>query len=206
VATRVEEIPPDATSLDRLHENSQNWPVNKVSFYNHLGTLMLDVGGSDLARTLVEESRLAELANHGFIPKDQLHITVLNYANGNRILRSLRQFPTEERSTLLQDIEQTAISLDWSWRPSGQLHAFRRPGRNGGNLKLVMPVDCPRVVDFYDEVDSLLLGAQLARLPMHITVLKKPMDFRESPATSGVIDGFAVERPLSSLGHLALGY
>jgi hypothetical protein len=188
--------------LDRTMEDA--WLINSVNFYSELGTLILDVGDQDLARSLVEKTKLEELIKNGFKPKDEIHITVLNYDNGKRILESLEQLSDQKREDLLQTIERTATNLDWTWRSSGKLYPFRRPGRDGGNLKLVTLVDCPRVVDFYNWIDHLLPDAQLVRHPMHVTLLKRPMDLSGHPDAK--ISGLTVGRPLDSLGHLALGY
>lgn len=184
-----------------IHEDNQ-WPVNSIKFQPEQGTLVLEVGNKNLVRNLLGQSRLEELAGEGFRLARGPHITIMNYGSGSNLLSRIEQYSSAGRAILLRDVERIAGSQDWSWEPTGDIHPFI--GRSRGTLKLIAMVNCPGVVNFYNEIEELLPGVEIERHPMHITLLKKVVGIdtpiEETMATLGL------PRPINSLNHLELGY
>jgi hypothetical protein len=141
-------------------------PIKEINFNRRFGTLVLGLDQDGVLPSLINQPQLDELYEFGFRPKAEFHITVLNFTNGRRI-RSLRGVSHRKK----QDrVEKESQEIDWSWQPTGEFYSYQ--GRQHGSLKMMALVDCPGSEVFYQRLEDKLPGLDLARNPMHITLLE----------------------------------
>ncbi|MEX2006738.1 MAG: hypothetical protein WD877_00980 [Candidatus Saccharimonadales bacterium] len=185
------------TSVEVGRNSESIWPVQGVDFFEERGALLVNVGGHELIDSLIEKPEVEELLAHGFNRKEELHITVLGYENGKRIIDATKHYPDSERQALLYQFGSMANSLRWSWQPTGEIHVLHR--RERGGLKVFSMVECSDAEFFYQYVEITLPGTYLRRQPLHVTLLKKAF---EKNRTNARVGGLAIGRPLISLSHL----
>lgn len=190
-------VPQERILLSQEETAKADWPVREVRFNKDLGIIVVDVDEIGLVNRLVDASDLSRLNKLGFEPKQGLHMTVTNYESGGQIRATLSSLPPKHQEEMLQAIESLAESLDWSWRPSGELQAFR--GRKKKTLKIITRVECPSFDTFYEGLGQLMPSAQFKLYPPHITVLKQPGEV--NGRTPSNIGGLVLGRPLLNLDY-----
>lgn len=190
-------LPQEHILLPQSETTEADWPIHDVRFNRKLGILIVDVDETGLIGRLVEEPGLFELGEHGFQPKQGLHMTVINYENGEQIHRALKSMPLGEQEEMLQAVEDMAESTDWSWRPTGELQPFKGQKKKG--LKIITRVKCPAFDTFYDGLSQLMPTAQFKLYPPHITLLKQPGEISQRMPSS--IGRLVLGRPLLSLNY-----
>lgn len=108
------------------------------------------------------------LDGHHFVPKHELHVTLVGRALGQQLLAS----PGERRYRTL--VLRTAYeSLDWSYTRSGVLVRLEKHGAEGGPDDrmgaIIELIDLPALDDFYRQL-GLLLGREISVPPPHVTL------------------------------------
>lgn len=178
---------------------NDNWPVQEIRFNRKNCILIVDVDEPGLVERIVDQPALLEFSELGFRPKEGLHMTVIGYENGGQILETLKPLPPDEQEELLSEVTAMAKNMNWSWRPTGDLHRFR--GRKKKGLKIISRVECPAFNHFYRGLGQLMPAAKFELYPPHVTLLKQPgvaETVRQAPLSVG---GVALSRPILSLNH-----
>ena len=108
------------------------------------------------------------LDGHHFVPKPELHVTLVGRALGQQVLASLG----ERRYRTL--VVRTAYeALDWSFERSGVMLRLEKHGAEGGPDDrmgaIIERVELPALADFYRQL-GLLLGREIAVPPPHVTL------------------------------------
>lgn len=103
-----------------------------------------------------------------FVPKPELHVTLIGRALGQQLLAS----PGERRYRTL--VARTAFeSLDWSFARTGPLLRLEKHGAEGGPDDrmgaLIELVELPAMAEFHRQL-GLLLGRELQVPPPHVTL------------------------------------
>lgn len=190
-------VPQEHILLPQVEATEVDWPVRATRFNRKSGILVVDVDEPGLINRLVDEPALSELVQHGFQPKQGLHLTVTGYENGSQILGALESMPSELQLEMLQSVEDMAEALDWSWRPVGALHPFR--GRKRKALKIITQVECPAFGVFYEGLNQLMPATEFKHYPPHITLLKQSGE--TSPRALASMGRVVLNRPLLSLNY-----
>src|SRR5579872_3309486 len=90
-------------------------PKVEVKFDEKKMTLLLGLEGQVIDSGLSEK-----LASHGFKPKDELHMTVLGFKDGGKLVKALKAMSETERQTALDTITTAAQNTEWNVTPNGQ--------------------------------------------------------------------------------------
>lgn len=103
-----------------------------------------------------------------FVPKSELHVTLIGRALGQQLLAS----PGERRYRTL--VARTAFeSLDWSYVREGALLRLEKHGAEGGPDDrmgaIIELIGLPALAEFYQQL-GLLLGRELPVPPPHVTL------------------------------------
>lgn len=105
---------------------------------------------------------------HGFVPKPELHVTLVGRALGQQLLASLG-----ERRYRTQVVRTAFEALDWSYVRSGRLLRLEKHGAEGGPDDrmgaIIEPIELPAMAAFHHQL-GLLLGRELPVPPPHVTL------------------------------------
>jgi len=108
------------------------------------------------------------LDGHHFVPKPELHVTLVGRALGQHLLASLgeRRYRTLAARTAYE-------SLDWTYVRSHTLLRLEKHGAEGGADDrmgaLIELIELPAMVEFHRQL-GLLLGRELPVPPPHVTL------------------------------------
>lgn len=161
----------------------------EVKFDAKKMTLLLGLSGESV------DARTAEkLKANDFEPKEELHVTVLSFKNGNKIAKALKALPEAERQGRIDVITAAAQATEWGVSPTGELYGVEKQydGEDEPRRSVVELVDCPQITGFYDTVISAVPGVELEVPPAHVTL-----------GTQGNPQGIALntQEELRQLGH-----
>lgn len=163
--------------------------IHKLIFQRHFGTFLLGLKHKKVLSRQMSRSQLADLKGAGFRPADNMHITVLNYDNGKRVIEALGG-----QRNRLAAVEDEARQIDWRWRPVGEPFAFRGPRSCG--VKLLNLVDCPGVEQFYELLETELNDLELDRKsPLHVALMYQRQKRKLAPQVGGI----SMRSPVDSL-------
>src|SRR5438105_3324606 len=115
----------EETPVEVLPSYRRRNRIQRVNFNSSLGTLLLELDSRRTLRRLIYRPKLREFHDYGFVQKDNMHMTVVNYDNGRRIIKALDGTGKRPRS-----IAAAAKEIDWSWQPTGEILPFQ--GRQSG--------------------------------------------------------------------------
>lgn len=140
-------------------ERAPKWPG-----WTQQKTLLLPIDPAEWA----PEAHPVLLDGHHFVPKPELHVTLIGRALGQQLLAS----PGERRYRTL--VARTAFeSLDWSFTRTGTLLRLEKHGAEGGPDdrmgSIIELVELPAMVEFHRQL-GLLLGRELPVPPPHVTL------------------------------------
>jgi len=140
-------------------ERTSQWPG-----WSQQKTLLLPVNASAWA----SPAGPVLLDGHHFVPKPELHVTLIGRALGQQLLAS----PGERRYRTL--VARTAFeSLDWSLTRTGTLLRLEKHGAEGGPDDrmgaIIELIELPAMVEFYLQI-GMLLGRELSVPPPHVTL------------------------------------
>lgn len=185
---------PDSDESTGRIGSERRFGIRDIRFNRRYGTMLLTLNNKKTLPRLIEPGHLDEFREFGFRPKDDLHITILNYENGRRLLHGLGG------NRHLGVVQREAKAIDWSWRPTGVFVPFMGRRRNTNVIKLITLVDCPGSETFYNVLEDNMSGLDLERHPMHITLMRKPGELYHP--RNAIIGGIAVSNALRTLDHL----
>ena len=161
----------------------------EVKFDAKKMTLLLGLSGQS-----VDSSTAQKLNANGFQPKEELHVTVLSFKNGNKVAKALKALPQDERQARIDTINVAAQVTEWSISPTGEMYGIEKQydGEDEPRRSLVELVDCPQITAFYDTVASVVPAVELEIPPAHVTL-----------GTQGNPQGIALnsQEELSQFGH-----
>lgn len=180
-------------------DHERNFGIQSIQFNRFFGTMVLSLNDKKTLPRLIEAKHMEEYTAFGFKPKDDLHITVLNYENGRRILDAFGG-----NRKVFAAVENEAGKVDWSWKPTGVFVPFQGKRRETNVLKLITIVECPGSEIFYRELESQIDGLQLERHPMHITLMRRSGEYFQN--SNAVIGGVAVRSALRTLDQFKPAY
>lgn len=125
-----------------------------------------------LANESVNSQTADKLKAKGFLPKEELHVTVLSFKSGNKLAKALKALPVDERQAKIDTISSVANATDWEIRPTGKLYGVEKQydGEDEPRRSVVELVDCPQIAGFFDTVTAAIPGVELELPPAHVTL------------------------------------
>jgi hypothetical protein len=123
------------------------------------------------------ESDVSSVAQVGFDPKSETHVTIIGFPNGRKVMRAVKQNPEIE-----QAINRLIARSDFRFTPTGRAFEIEKEyaayrDRNTGEVitpghtrqALIEEVEMPGLARFYGEL-SELIGEELAVPYPHISL------------------------------------
>jgi len=147
-------------------------------FNEENGCVLLDIAPDIFAseRDVLENVAL----EYGLTRKNDLHITVVGYQNGQRIMSILNKKSDAEKAVLSQEIHDLVVATDWSFSllPKDVYRVERgytykdpetREPKKEHRIAIVQAVSVPAIVSFYERINAIL-GTELVPQPMHVSL------------------------------------
>ena len=107
-----------------------------------------------------------EITGDRFMPKKELHVTVI----GSKLGLILQQ-EIKLDQTIKQSLENTFENIDWSFKQTASVHMLSRSKNNTVEKSIIMRIEMPGMLEFYDQLKSLgLLEAGTPVPPPHVTL------------------------------------
>ena len=126
-----------------------------------------------------------------FIPKDELHVTLIGTRSGSIILDEIKQ-----NKTIDQLLEKAFEEIDWTFSQTGPVHILSRKKDNIVQKSIIMLIQMDGVTKFYNRLIELgLVKDDIPVPPAHIT-----MYTHNCPLGIGVPD----KKTLNTLSTIAL--
>lgn len=136
-------------------------------------------------------------AENGFAEKDELHITVLGFKNGDTIKKLLKKMSPEERDAKMNEIRALVDTTDWKFVPEDQQYHIAKEYPKDKNAEVpdqretyIQMIQLPAMKEFYDKLNALLgekLEKKLEPPPPHITLFTKGTDEKKAKDGIGII-------------------
>jgi len=99
-----------------------------------------------------------------FVPKSELHVTIVGRALGAQVRLAMAADPA-----LATAIDATVASLDWSWTRDRSWWLLRKRERGAGKASIAETVALPAMLRFHARLGQLL-GRTLPVPPPHVTL------------------------------------
>lgn len=141
--------------------------IGKPKFNPENCTLLLDVDQN--LPGLYGPDLISEASRNEFEKKSEIHITVLGFQNGKKVMETLAQ--TADQTQIIKQIESLAKELEWSFELRPEKFYISRESRQS-IIQLVKLEDMAR---FFDRLNEIL-GTDLEIPPAHITLFTKGTD------------------------------
>ncbi len=126
------------------------------------GILLLGIGG----RERLDESFVADLESQDYTPKDELHMTVIGFKQGNQLKKVLKYNPE-----LTAQVAALAEKTEWDILPTGEKYLLTKQyeGEVIPRQSIIEMVSCPGGEGFIRQLNTLT-GLQLEEQPPHVTL------------------------------------
>lgn len=162
------------------------------SFDPKSNTLLLNINESSTSVASLEN----KAKENGLEEKDEFHITVLGFKNGNAIKKALKGLSTEEQQVKLDQIKDLVDQTDWQFSPTNiNLHISKEyKGIDPETRKDVISetresyiqiIHLPALEQFYGQLNEML-GTDLAIPPAHVTLFTGGSDKEKSKMGIGI--------------------
>jgi hypothetical protein len=107
-----------------------------------------------------------EVRGESFIPKQELHVTVVASKSG-----MILQDKIKRDQTINKALKKTFERIDWSFKQTGPVHILSRPAGEGFEKSIIMLIGMPGLAAFYDQLKNIgLIDADTPIPPPHVTL------------------------------------
>lgn len=110
------------------------------------------------------ESDVSSVAQVGFDPKSETHLTIIGFPNGRKVMRAIKQNPAIE-----QGVNRLIARSDFRFTPTGRAFEIEKDYPGHTRQALIEEVEMPGLARFYGEL-SELIGEELAVPYPHISL------------------------------------
>ena len=140
------------------------WLSFHVRFDQRSGTLLLDLGGGEIISPLY----LSTIEHLGFVPKSEIHVTVLGFRQGKILASLMRRHPK-----LIADVEQLVASTEWRVLPIGERYILTKQNNEEPEKQSIIEmIQFSGVTEFITELCKLT-GADFYEQVPHVTLATK---------------------------------
>lgn len=156
----------------------------EILFDAKKGTLLIGLGGKEL----IDTQFLEDIEGKGFDAKDELHMTVIGFKQGNSLKKVITKNPALEN-----EIANLVAEMQWDIQPTGERYELSKEyeGEDSPRKSIIEMVSSPGSAVFIERLNTLT-GLELEEQPPHVTLATQG-----NPMGIGVNSG----QDILELGH-----